>query len=65
MTPAPITDQGRATRGRIVAAAAALIGERGAAGTSLDDVRAATASSKSQLYHYLGDKHGLVQAIRR
>ena len=58
-----MTVQGRATRGRIVAAAAALIGERGAAGTSLDDVRAATDSSKSQLYHYFGDKHGLVQAV--
>ena len=33
------------------------------AGTSLDDIRAATNSSKSQLYHYFGDKHGLVQAV--
>ena len=63
MTPPSMTEQGRATRGRIVAAAAALIGERGVAGTSLDDVRAATNSSKSQLYHYFGDKHGLVQAV--
>ena len=63
MTAPSMTDQGRATRGRIVAAAAALIVERGAAGTSLDDVRAATDSSKSQLYHYFGDKHGLVQAV--
>lgn len=58
-----MTDQGRATRGRIVAAAAALIGEQGVSGTSLDDIRAATNSSKSQLYHYFGDKHGLVQAV--
>jgi len=29
--------------------------------TSLDDVMAATRSSKSQLYHYFGDKHGLVE----
>ena len=63
MTAPSMTDQGRATRGRIVAGAAALIVERGAAGTSLDDVRAATDSSKSQLYHYFGDKHGLVQAV--
>lgn len=63
MTPPSMTAQGRATRGRIVAAAAALIGERGVSGTSLDDVRAATDSSKSQLYHYFGDKHGLVQAV--
>lgn len=58
-----MTEQGRATRGRIVAAAAELIGERGVGGTSLDDVRAVTNSSKSQLYHYFGDKHGLVEAV--
>jgi AcrR family transcriptional regulator len=58
-----MTEQGRATRERIVAAAAALVAERGVAGTSLDDVRAATKSSKSQLYHYFGDKHGLVGAV--
>ena len=63
MTSAPITEQGRATRRRIVTAAAALIGERGVAGTSLDDIRAVTNSSKSQLYHYFGDKRGLVQAV--
>ena len=63
MTPSSMTEQGRATRGRIVAAAAALIRERGVSGTSLDDIRAATNSSKSQLYHYFGDKHGLVQAV--
>jgi TetR/AcrR family transcriptional regulator, transcriptional repressor for nem operon len=63
MTPPSMTDQGRATRGRIVAVAAALIGEQGVSGTSLDDIRAATNSSKSQLYHYFGDKHGLVQAV--
>jgi TetR/AcrR family transcriptional regulator, transcriptional repressor for nem operon len=63
MTPPSMTEQGRATRGRIVAAAAALIGDQGVSGTSLDDIRAATNSSKSQLYHYFGDKHGLVQAV--
>ena len=63
MSQVAVTDQGRETRARIVAAAAALIGERGVAGTSLDDIRAATSSSKSQLYHYFGDKHGLVQAV--
>ena len=44
-------------------AAATLMAERGVAGTSLDDVRAVTDSSKSQLYHYFGDKRGLVQAV--
>jgi AcrR family transcriptional regulator len=63
VTPSPTTEQGRATRRRIVTAAAALIGERGVAGTSLDEIRAATNSSKSQLYHHFGDKRGLVQAV--
>ena len=58
-----ITEQGRSTRTRIVRAAAELIGERGVAGTRLDDVRAVTQTSKSQLYHYFGDKRGLVQAV--
>jgi AcrR family transcriptional regulator len=63
MTPSATTEQGRATRQRIVAAAAGLIGERGVAATSLNDIRAATAASKSQLYHYFGDKDGLVRAV--
>jgi AcrR family transcriptional regulator len=58
-----VTQQGRATRERIVRAAAQLIATNGAAGTSLDDVRAATGVSKSQLYHYFGDKRGLVRAV--
>ena len=57
------TSRGRETRERIVRSAAGLIAEHGAAGTSLDDVRAATRASKSQLYHYFGDKHGLVTAV--
>jgi AcrR family transcriptional regulator len=63
MSSMPATKQGRATRERIVRAAAELIAERGAAGTSLDDVRAATGVSKSQLYHYFEDKRGLVEAV--
>jgi AcrR family transcriptional regulator len=58
-----LTRHGRETRERIVRAAAGLIAEHGASGTSLDDVRAATGASKSQLYHYFGDKHGLVEAV--
>jgi AcrR family transcriptional regulator len=57
------TGRGMATRERIVAAAAALVAERGVAATSLDDVRAATQTSKSQLYHYFGGKQGLVEAV--
>ena len=63
MSSIPITKQGRETRDRIVRAAAELIAERGAAATSLDDIRAVTGASKSQLYHYFGDKHGLVEAV--
>lgn len=58
-----LTARGRATRERIVAAAATLIHQRGVAGTSLDDVRAVTGTSKSQLYHYFGDKAALVGAV--
>ena len=58
-----LTARGRATRERIVTAAAALIHERGVAGTSLDDVRGATGTSKSQLYHYFADKSALVHAV--
>ncbi|MBV9605262.1 MAG: TetR/AcrR family transcriptional regulator [Solirubrobacterales bacterium] len=63
MSLTPATQQGRATKERIVRGAAALIAERGAAATSLDDVLAATGASKSQLYHYFEDKHGLVEAV--
>lgn len=58
-----LTARGRATRERIVEAAAVLMHERGVAGTSLDDVRAATGTSKSQLYHYFQDKSALVRAV--
>jgi TetR/AcrR family transcriptional regulator, transcriptional repressor for nem operon len=37
----------------------------GVAATSLDAVRAATATSKSQLYHYFTDKADLVRAVVR
>jgi TetR/AcrR family transcriptional regulator, transcriptional repressor for nem operon len=63
MPTVPVTEQGRATRQRIIIAAAALIAEWGVSGTSLDDILAATDASKSQLYHYFGDKHGLVAAV--
>ena len=60
-TPARrLTARGAATRTRIVAAAASLVYERGFAGTSLDDVMAATGTSKSQLYHYFADKDALL-----
>jgi TetR/AcrR family transcriptional repressor of nem operon len=58
-----MTRRGIATRERILDAAADLMASRGAAGTSLDDVRASTATSKSQLYHYFRNKDDLVRAV--
>jgi AcrR family transcriptional regulator len=61
-----LTSRGAATRERIVAGAAELIYENGVASTSLDDIMAATRTSKSQLYHYFADKGALVlEVIRR
>lgn len=57
------TARGEATRTRIVEAAADLMFARGVGGTSLDDVREASATSKSQLYHYFADKDDLVRAV--
>src|SRR2546430_16728611 len=59
----PATAKGRATRERIVQAAAELVAEKGAAGMSLDDVRAHTGASRSQLYHYFQDRDDLVRAV--
>ena len=58
-----LTAKGARTRARIVEAAAALIHERGVAGTTLEDVRVAAEVSGSQMYHYFPDKNDLVQAV--
>ncbi|MGO9874199.1 MAG: TetR/AcrR family transcriptional regulator [Acidimicrobiia bacterium] len=58
-----LTPKGARTRARIVEEAAALIHERGVAGTTLDDVRLAAEVSGSQLSHYFADKDELVQAV--
>lgn len=58
-----LTPKGRATRQRIVAAAADLMFEHGVARTSLDDVKASADVSSSQLYHYFEDKSALVSAV--
>ena len=63
MIELPRTAKGRATRARIVAAAAALVRERGAAETSLDEVIERAGVSKSQLYHYFHDKADLLRAV--
>src|SRR2546423_7887799 len=59
----PQPTKGRATRERVIDTAAALVFERGVAGTSLDDVRASAHVSKGQLYHYFADKDDLVHAV--
>src|ERR1700735_2921058 len=59
-----LTPKGAATRARSVEAAADLVLARGVGGTSLDDIRAGTATSKSQLFHYFpGGKSDLVRAL--
>jgi TetR/AcrR family transcriptional regulator, transcriptional repressor for nem operon len=59
----PRTARGRATRERIVQAAAELVAERGVAGTSLDDVRERAHASKSQLYLYFADREELLRGV--
>jgi TetR/AcrR family transcriptional repressor of nem operon len=59
----PRTRPGRATRARIVRAATDLVGERGVAGTSLDDVCERARASKSQLYLYFDDRDDLMRAV--
>ncbi|WP_199443011.1 TetR/AcrR family transcriptional regulator [Umezawaea beigongshangensis] len=58
-----LTAPGRKTRERIVEAAAELMFRHGAGGTSIPDVQAAAGVSASQIYHYFGDKQGLVLAV--
>jgi AcrR family transcriptional regulator len=59
----PTTERGRQTRRRIVAAATAVVAEKGAVGASLDEVGTRAAASRSQLYHYFADKTELLQAV--
>jgi AcrR family transcriptional regulator len=59
-----LTTRGAATRQRIVAGAAALIRAQGVEHVGLDDIRSATATSKSQLFHYFPDGRGdLLRAV--
>ncbi|MFJ6540633.1 TetR/AcrR family transcriptional regulator [Streptomyces sp. NPDC091385] len=61
-----LTAKGTATRQRIVEGAAEEIREGGATETTLDDIRARTATSKSQLFHYFpGGKEELLLAVAR
>lgn len=61
---AVMTDRGRKTRQRIIEATGEQILAAGIGGTTLDDVRAATLTSKSQLFHYFpGGKAELVREV--
>ena len=59
----PTTRKGRATRDRIVAAAAGLMYRHGVTGTSTPAVRDAAGVSSSQIYHYFADKDDLTRAV--
>ncbi len=64
MDEAKITERGRLTRQRIIEATGEQILASGIGGTTLDDVRAATLTSKSQLFHYFpGGKAELVREV--
>ncbi|MFE2965128.1 TetR/AcrR family transcriptional regulator [Streptomyces sp. NPDC059340] len=63
MSHAP-TAKGRATRARIIEGAAEVLRERGVPFTTLDDIRARTGTSKSQLFHYFPEgKDELLLAV--
>jgi TetR/AcrR family transcriptional regulator, transcriptional repressor for nem operon len=57
------TRKGRATRARIVDAAAKLMFQRGVAGTSIDEVRNTAGVSGSQISHYFQDKRDLTRQV--
>jgi TetR/AcrR family transcriptional repressor of nem operon len=59
----PKTEKGRATRGRILQAAATLVAERGAASVSLEDVEARAGVGRSQMYHYFEDRDDLLRGV--
>ena len=61
--PLTLTSKGQHTRQRILEAAERLIGSRGVARVTLDDVRAEAKVSCSQIYHYFADKQALISAV--
>ncbi|USX54362.1 TetR/AcrR family transcriptional regulator [Lentzea sp. HUAS12] len=61
-----LTTKGRATRQRIIEGAAAYLRSDEPAGVTLDDIRAVTGTSKSQIFHYFPDgKEELFLAVAR
>jgi TetR/AcrR family transcriptional regulator, transcriptional repressor for nem operon len=63
MAATPATRKGKEARERILHAATDLVAEKGAAGMSLDDIKARAGVSSSQLYHYFEDRDDLVRSI--
>lgn len=63
MRPLPATAKGRRTRMAMIEAAALLMYQRGITSTGVEDVLSASDTGKSQMYHYFGDKQGLVAAV--
>lgn len=60
---AQLTTRGAATRTRILRTAADLMYDHGVDGTTLDAVRLASGTSKSQLYRHFSDKDALVRGV--
>ncbi len=60
-----LTAKGRATRDRIVDAAAHLIVTEGLSASNMENVRRAASVSGSQLAHYFADKSALIRAVIR
>ncbi|MBV8861610.1 MAG: TetR/AcrR family transcriptional regulator, partial [Mycobacterium sp.] len=60
-----LTPKGRATRDRIVQAAAELIITEGLSASNMESVRKAASVSGSQLAHYFADKSALIRAVVR
>jgi TetR/AcrR family transcriptional regulator, transcriptional repressor for nem operon len=58
-----LTRKGRATRARIIDAAARLMFEHGVGRTSIDEVRGVAAVSGSQISHYFDDKRDLTRNV--
>lgn len=59
----PKTGKGRATRDRILDAAAELMRTQGIAGTSLDKILGLSKTGKSQFYHYFQDRSAFLRAL--
>src|SRR6201992_1673204 len=60
-----LTAKGRATRDRIVQAAAELIVTQGLSASNMENVRRAASVSASQPAHYFADKSALIRAVIR